>query len=375
MKVQNLGYNKLMEDSDLCAAFRAEVRDAVAAEADPGFPPERVHLKLRPGSVIVDAEIASLTPGTATAIKSRLNGSASLSQRVTNSVKAIQGIDAVSTGNVVVTDVTAGIKRPPGRDGLAEIEHEVEDEVEAVASNLSDVPQSALAAAVASSFLCLAISLIGCFLICRPRNEAGKGYLLAPDEDLENVHPPPESPKKEEPQATVVPVEEQRTETLPLLAPEVAPQPEQPSEPQAVLAPAVPAEPEPAKEPEKKEEPEGKEAPQPKEKARKKKAPKRKAAAKDANKQASETPRDENTEPQASEPPADDKDKATSSTNVAGQTSSRSKSSGDKRADAAYASYVRLAEDMGFPESQASVALAEAGGNSATALDKLLAQP
>jgi hypothetical protein len=362
MKVQNVGYNKLEEDSDLCAAFRAEVRDAVAAEADPGFPPERVHLKLRPGSVIVDAEITSLTPGTATAIKNRLNGSASLSTRVASSVKAIQGIDSVSTGDVFVTDIVAGIKSPPGRDGLTEVEHEVEEEVKDALSNLSSVPQPALAAAAASSFLCLAICLIGCFLACRPKHEAGKGYLLAPDEDLENVHSPPETPKQEEPKQV-----EQQESSVPLLAPEVAPQPEQPAalEPVVDPTPAVPAD-------EKKEE--EKETPQPKEKGKKKRAgakpgAKRAAAKKDAEKKVAETPRDENTEPQAATP-----DKAASPA-PSGQTTSRSKNSGDKRADAAYASYVRLAEDMGFPESQASVALAEAGGNSATALDKLLAQP
>jgi len=363
MKVQNVNYDKLVKDENLGTAFRAEVMQSVAAEADPGFPPSRVNVKLRPGSVLVDAEIAELTPGTAAAITSRLNGSASLGQRVTNSVKAIQGIDSVSTGDVVVTNIAARVKSPPSTDGfaafegeVAKVERDVENNVQNLVSNLSGVPPSALAAGAASSFLCLAICLIGCFLVTRPRGqEGGKGYLLAPDEDLENVDKPP-TPKKEESATNIAPPEEQRTETLPLLTPDAPPQPEQPSEIEPPT-PAVPAD----------NTAENKVSPQPKPKARRKKAgPKGAAAKKEADKKEGGTP--EKTEPKAAE-------QSPASSSTPGRDSSRSKNSGDKRADAAYASYVRLAEDMGFPESQASVALAEAGGNSATALDKLLAQP
>jgi len=44
-------------------------------------------------------------------------------------------------------------------------------------------------------------------------------------------------------------------------------------------------------------------------------------------------------------------------------------------AGAAYAAYIRLAKDMGFEEDQASAALAEAGGNSELALERLLSRP
>lgn len=329
MKVQNLDYISLVRDSNLRVAFEAQVKGAIVSEAGHGISPDHVNLALKAGSVIVQGTIDSLSTPVANNVQAQLNSSAKLSQRVASSVRAVQGIEAVSTGQITVTEIVAvssAFPETPSGDMRSGVMHVFEE--------TSKVPTSLLIACVSLSTIVLALCLTCCVLTCRKR--AAVGYSLAPAEDVESPAQDMEeallpSTSANEADACTDAADMHATESpLPNKSPTAGPVHKKEGESPPPVAPR---------------------SNMPEDGKKRSVRRRRPAAAQD-----------------------DSKEERGKEDHTSAAAGPQTKKEGG-RADTAYATYIRLAEDMGFPENQASVALAAAGGNSEAALERLLAQP
>jgi len=119
MKVENVDYAKLQQSPTLLNAFTTSVTKAIADAAGPNIKEEHVSVKLSAGSVVVEATITPPAGVDVSTVESALTSkSTALAETVTNSVKALPGIDAVSTGPISVSGVqvtssnTSGTERP-----------------------------------------------------------------------------------------------------------------------------------------------------------------------------------------------------------------------------------------------------------------------
>jgi len=310
MTVQNVGYKKLLADPRIRAAFEAQVRGAVAVEAGHGIPPDKVQLSLRQGSVIVKATIDDLSPDTAVVVQSQLKSSQGLGLRVAESVSAVQGIGEISTGHIIVANISASSpvltdEQLSGDKGAGFVLTPLSVGLVAVGST-----------ALVSALLCLVCS-------CgRKRKPSGGGYSLAPKDDLT----PDLTPHLMDEDS---PLQQEKDSNGHDMGPDIRETSVVHPEPEATLAPRATPE----------------EAPEP--------LPSHQRAPAEASPPPAPLPPARQAAPLPDAEPAAD----------------------SAEADAAYAAFIRLADDMGFPENEAGAALAEAGGNSERALQRLLAQP
>jgi len=114
MIVQNLDYVRLMARPGLHELFEGEVKGDIVEQAGHGVQPNDVQLALQEGSVHVQATIGSLQPPIATAVAQGLQSSAlMLGQKVAASVGKVEGLAALATGPIAVTDVATHVNGVP----------------------------------------------------------------------------------------------------------------------------------------------------------------------------------------------------------------------------------------------------------------------
>mmetsp|Transcript_70265 Transcript_70265/g.139209 ORF Transcript_70265/g.139209 Transcript_70265/m.139209 type:complete len:526 (-) Transcript_70265:98-1675(-) len=103
MTVANIDYSKLMELPSVLQAFRACVRRTLALQAGRLMPLNSIKLQLMPGSVRVNARIASLDNAEASSLQSKLRASPSITATLATRIEGVNGIAAACTGPVSVT--------------------------------------------------------------------------------------------------------------------------------------------------------------------------------------------------------------------------------------------------------------------------------
>jgi len=119
MKVRNLDYAGLIARPTLRTLFEAQIRGAIASEAGHGVLPDAIQLALSAGSVNVQATIVELQPDMALAVTKGLRSSKTLGPKLASSVNRVEGVEAISTGDISVTNLAAhstGLP-PPGAGG------------------------------------------------------------------------------------------------------------------------------------------------------------------------------------------------------------------------------------------------------------------
>jgi len=109
MTVQHLDYSRLVASPSVRRSFERRLRQVIAAEASHGVLSDHVHLLLEAGSVVVRATIASLLGDVADAVRDGLRSSQTLGSKVAMSVSEVEGMEAVSTGPIAVTNIEARI--------------------------------------------------------------------------------------------------------------------------------------------------------------------------------------------------------------------------------------------------------------------------
>jgi len=110
MRLNRLQYTGLVGNWGMRISLEAVIRAAVAAEADLrglGISAEAVLLTLRPGSVIVEAQINAPNETWAKMLKTRLDGSERLAKDVVTRVRAINGIDQICSGPITMSGIDA----------------------------------------------------------------------------------------------------------------------------------------------------------------------------------------------------------------------------------------------------------------------------
>jgi len=117
MTLKNVDYNSLITEHEVCTDFKNQVKEAILLEAGSGVTRENVHLALTDGSVKVVAVIDSLTGDMANVVHRSLNSSMTLGRRVVSNVCSIRGVEKVSTGEIVVSDI--GVGAPGERFGAS----------------------------------------------------------------------------------------------------------------------------------------------------------------------------------------------------------------------------------------------------------------
>lgn len=108
MTVQHVDHSGLSVDPDLYDAFKSRIRSAIADEAGHGISPSQVHVTLAKGSVKIDATINDLDGAVAFLVQTNMESASNkLGRRVEEQINAIEGLGAVATGPVTVSDIIA----------------------------------------------------------------------------------------------------------------------------------------------------------------------------------------------------------------------------------------------------------------------------
>lgn len=105
----------LVTNAPMRDEVEAQVKVAIASEAEHGIPPSSVLVALSPGSVRVECTIPAigLGDGVVDEVQRILFSSTTLGERVATNVGAVMGIDAITTGDIVVSQISKpGSPRP-----------------------------------------------------------------------------------------------------------------------------------------------------------------------------------------------------------------------------------------------------------------------
>lgn len=105
MRVQHVSFDGLLAENSLITGFCEHVQKAIAVEAGHGVSPGNVWLFLNPGSILVEAKIVGLSRAVVDAVRLALSDSSTFAQTVLEGVLAVQGVQAISSGNIYVTDI------------------------------------------------------------------------------------------------------------------------------------------------------------------------------------------------------------------------------------------------------------------------------
>lgn len=107
MTVQRVDYAMLVARPVLLAAFKAAVKQAVAAEAGSGVLADHVDLVLSAGSVLVQATVTPPGSVPVNVVLSRLSASTAVAFAVATRLAKLEGISAVATGVISVSPLGA----------------------------------------------------------------------------------------------------------------------------------------------------------------------------------------------------------------------------------------------------------------------------
>jgi len=142
MAVKNLDYQKIQADPDLQQELEESIKKPVATEA--AVPLEAVAVKLRQGSVMAEVIVTPPEDVDVEQIQSNLASSQSLSKLVLKSLSEVDGVDEVSSGDLVVSVISKpqihGLR--PGKESDAELEEEAKKEAEWDEEKVSKVSKS-----------------------------------------------------------------------------------------------------------------------------------------------------------------------------------------------------------------------------------------
>lgn len=107
-----MDYSQLLSKPKLRSSFETTVKKAIASEAGHGITPSAIDLALQPGSVVVLASIQSLQQETANAVVRGFNSSTTLSKKLVDSVRNVDGMAGVCTGHLTITSLGASLGSP-----------------------------------------------------------------------------------------------------------------------------------------------------------------------------------------------------------------------------------------------------------------------
>jgi len=111
IKVENMDYAELHANAEVLRNFQEAMKKTIALHAGPGVNPEHVELALSAGSVIVHATIRP-PKGISVKAAATLLEAAPLDQAVLTSVEQLDGIQAVCTGQLSISEVRVNGPEP-----------------------------------------------------------------------------------------------------------------------------------------------------------------------------------------------------------------------------------------------------------------------
>jgi hypothetical protein len=102
LQVNNIQYSLLAAEPSVLSDFEMEVKRTIANSAGEGILPDHITLVLTPGSVVVNALLVPPNRASADVVQRALIDSDRLLADMTAGVRAVPGIEAVTTGVVSV---------------------------------------------------------------------------------------------------------------------------------------------------------------------------------------------------------------------------------------------------------------------------------
>jgi len=115
-KVVNVSFLGLISNQTLLYDFEVAVKRALAGVAGDGVVPQDVSVKLSAGSVVADASVFPSDGSSPSALRRRLNESASVQDVVLSRLLAIPGLEFVSLGKVAITQFSAPLLEADRQD-------------------------------------------------------------------------------------------------------------------------------------------------------------------------------------------------------------------------------------------------------------------